>query len=324
MESENLDIESITEARRQAIERTIEPIATEKLRALGEKLFPALDHPWRQVFFDFLDQHAQTTVYHAATNEGAEIIYSPEVEKGIVVHARGRRRPIASQEAPNPEGSRTKAVTSASPKENNLSGAGERGLEVGTPFPSLRRGNDHQDQGRQGGQDQGRHMSGERHEKAQQDNSGQMRPWKRAGYRPSEQHVAGQENRPARQDGDHRFGVRVPERMGQHEFVRDGRNDDSCDNEQVNIGIREARQFPRILRTRDRLARRFGARVEIEPPHRDAAGKGNAEREEHRQRPIQAAEGRAGYQNGFTEGDDHKKGAPFRQMTAFDIPVARR
>jgi hypothetical protein len=83
MESENLDIESITEARRQAIERTIEPIATEKLRALGEKLFPALDHPWRQVFFDFLDQHAQTTVYHAATNEGAEITYSPEVEKGL-------------------------------------------------------------------------------------------------------------------------------------------------------------------------------------------------------------------------------------------------
>lgn len=54
MESENLDIESIFAARRKAVEQTVEPIGIDKLKSLGEKIFPFLDHPWRQVFFQFL------------------------------------------------------------------------------------------------------------------------------------------------------------------------------------------------------------------------------------------------------------------------------
>ena len=46
MESENLDIESITEARRKAIEQSVEPIDIDKLKTLGEKIFPFFfDHP---------------------------------------------------------------------------------------------------------------------------------------------------------------------------------------------------------------------------------------------------------------------------------------
>ena len=40
MEPENVDIESITDARRKAIEQTIEPIGIDELKSLGEKLFP--------------------------------------------------------------------------------------------------------------------------------------------------------------------------------------------------------------------------------------------------------------------------------------------
>ena len=40
MEPENLDIESISEARRHAIEQTIKPIGMEELKSLGEKSSP--------------------------------------------------------------------------------------------------------------------------------------------------------------------------------------------------------------------------------------------------------------------------------------------
>ena len=51
MEPEDLDIESITDARRETIEQTIEPIGIDEVKSLGEKVFPFLDHPWRQDVF---------------------------------------------------------------------------------------------------------------------------------------------------------------------------------------------------------------------------------------------------------------------------------
>jgi hypothetical protein len=82
-EPENLDIESITEDRRKAIERTIQVISIEDLKSLGEKLFPFLDHPWRQTFFEFVEEHASDTFYHATTHDQVEIIYCPAKEKGM-------------------------------------------------------------------------------------------------------------------------------------------------------------------------------------------------------------------------------------------------
>ena len=83
MEPENLDIESITEDRRKAIEQTIQVISIEDLKSLGEKLFPFLDHPWRQTFFEFVEEHASDTFYHATTHDQVEIIYCPAKEKGM-------------------------------------------------------------------------------------------------------------------------------------------------------------------------------------------------------------------------------------------------
>jgi hypothetical protein len=89
MEPENLDIESITDARRKAIEQTIEPISIEQLKSLGEKIFPFFDHPWRNTFFQFVEENSGSTFYHATTDDQVEIIYCPDKEKGMWFLRRG-------------------------------------------------------------------------------------------------------------------------------------------------------------------------------------------------------------------------------------------
>ena len=83
MEPENLDIASITDARRAAIEQTIKPIGSDELKAIGEKLFPFFDHPWRQTFFQFLEENSGSTIYRATTNDAIEILYCAEKDIGI-------------------------------------------------------------------------------------------------------------------------------------------------------------------------------------------------------------------------------------------------
>ena len=97
MEPENVDIESITDARRKAIEQTIEPIGTDELKSLGEKLFPFLDHPWRNTYFQFLEDNSGSTFYHATTNDQVEIIYCPDKKKGIWFVRRGGMGPLQAK-----------------------------------------------------------------------------------------------------------------------------------------------------------------------------------------------------------------------------------
>ena len=83
MEPENLDIESIMDARRETVEQTIQPIGIDELKSLGEKVFPFLDHPWRHMFFQFLEENSGSTVYHATTNDQIEVLYCPDKEAGM-------------------------------------------------------------------------------------------------------------------------------------------------------------------------------------------------------------------------------------------------
>jgi hypothetical protein len=69
MKPENLNMEEITEARRKAIAASIRTVGLEELKALGERLFPFVDNPWREKFFGFLTEHAGATFHHAATND---------------------------------------------------------------------------------------------------------------------------------------------------------------------------------------------------------------------------------------------------------------
>ena len=75
MPFETINIEEINEARRKAIGASIRTISFEEVRTLGGRLFPFLDDPWREKFFDFITENSGATFYHAATHDGVELIY---------------------------------------------------------------------------------------------------------------------------------------------------------------------------------------------------------------------------------------------------------
>jgi hypothetical protein len=83
MLSENLDIDSIMDARRKAVAESIRQISTEELKALGETLFTYPTHPWRETFRRFIDENAASTIYHATTNDRIQVVYCHDKEKGI-------------------------------------------------------------------------------------------------------------------------------------------------------------------------------------------------------------------------------------------------
>lgn len=112
MEPENLDIASITDARRAAIEQTIKPIGSDELKAIGEKLFPFFDHPWRQTFFQFLEENSASTIYCATTNDAIEILYCAEKDIGIWFLLKGGGRSLGAPGTHDSEGDRREAMNS--------------------------------------------------------------------------------------------------------------------------------------------------------------------------------------------------------------------
>ena len=83
MPDEALDIDSLMKDRREAVEKNIREISVEELKGLGEELFPFVDHPWREAYFNFIEQNASETFYHATTQDRVHIIYCREKEKGL-------------------------------------------------------------------------------------------------------------------------------------------------------------------------------------------------------------------------------------------------
>lgn len=83
MSSEELDLNAILENRREAIKESIQPISLDELKKLGELLFPFLDHPWRETFFNFLKENASSSFYHAETRDRVHVLYCRDKERGI-------------------------------------------------------------------------------------------------------------------------------------------------------------------------------------------------------------------------------------------------
>ena len=83
MPFDTVNMEEITEARRKAIAASIRTISTEELKTLGERLFPFIDHPWREKFFTFITENTGATFYHAIAHDGVQIVYCPSKDKGI-------------------------------------------------------------------------------------------------------------------------------------------------------------------------------------------------------------------------------------------------
>ena len=76
-------MQTITGARRKSVEKSIAVVELQKLKSLGEKLFPYFDHPWRHAFFDFLAQNPGATFYHANAQEDVEIVYCDDKNVGV-------------------------------------------------------------------------------------------------------------------------------------------------------------------------------------------------------------------------------------------------
>jgi len=83
MPFETVNMEEITEARRKAIAGSIRTISVEELKALGERLFPLMDNPWREKFFGFIAENAAATFHHATTHDGVQIVYCRTEDKGM-------------------------------------------------------------------------------------------------------------------------------------------------------------------------------------------------------------------------------------------------
>ena len=83
MRSEMINIVELTEDRRQAIAKSIRTISLEELKALGERLFPTVENPWRDQFLGFLTENAGATFYHGSTHDNVQVIYCPAKDKGI-------------------------------------------------------------------------------------------------------------------------------------------------------------------------------------------------------------------------------------------------
>ncbi len=83
MPSDPFDIQNLDEARSKSIAETIQPISVDELKAIGEQLFPYLDHPWRQQFFQFVSENANCVFHHATTQDGIEIFYCKDQNKGM-------------------------------------------------------------------------------------------------------------------------------------------------------------------------------------------------------------------------------------------------
>jgi hypothetical protein len=83
MKAENLNMEEITDARRKAIAASIRTIGADELKKLGEQLFPMAGDPWRERYFEFIEQNAGASFHLGATHDGIQVIYCNAKSKGV-------------------------------------------------------------------------------------------------------------------------------------------------------------------------------------------------------------------------------------------------
>lgn len=83
MEPENMNMDEITEDRRKALAESLHSISLKELTALGEKVFPIHDHPWRETFFNFLAENPHASFYYGTTHDHVHVIYCQDKDKGL-------------------------------------------------------------------------------------------------------------------------------------------------------------------------------------------------------------------------------------------------
>ena len=83
MPFEKFDFENLTKERRKAIAKTIRTISSDEMKKLGEEIFRYADDPWRETYFKFIAENPGSTCHHAVTNDGVNIVYCRDRDKGM-------------------------------------------------------------------------------------------------------------------------------------------------------------------------------------------------------------------------------------------------
>src|SRR5215467_10123363 len=77
------DIDTITEARRKAVTKSIRIINTDELKKLAEEIFHDPDDPWKQTLLQLIAENPGATFYHADAGEGVNFLYCRDIDKGL-------------------------------------------------------------------------------------------------------------------------------------------------------------------------------------------------------------------------------------------------
>jgi len=78
-----MDLESIMQHRREAVEKSLQQVPLEKLTSMESQIFPYFEHQWREPFEQFLKEHTGCTFYHADAGEGVQVLYCHSANRGM-------------------------------------------------------------------------------------------------------------------------------------------------------------------------------------------------------------------------------------------------
>ena len=80
-----VDIETLMEERRKAIQETLQSMTVAELREIVKELSDFEGDPSQENFLRLIGAHPQESFYRAVTKEGAIVVYCPSEDTGIWV-----------------------------------------------------------------------------------------------------------------------------------------------------------------------------------------------------------------------------------------------
>jgi hypothetical protein len=79
-----LDIQTITEARRKAIQHSLRSVSIDELNKIAKDHQEEFrDDPWREKFLRLIAEHPDGSFYHAVLQEGVVIVYCRDEDFGL-------------------------------------------------------------------------------------------------------------------------------------------------------------------------------------------------------------------------------------------------
>jgi len=92
-----VDIETLMEERRKAIQETLQSISVAELREIVKELSDFEGDPSQENFLRLIGAHPQESFYRAVTKEGAIVVYCPSEDTGIWVLPGSGMGPLPEQ-----------------------------------------------------------------------------------------------------------------------------------------------------------------------------------------------------------------------------------